>query len=1228
MDIARDEQLRSFPANGESGAAANQAVTRNLAARQEAQEQLRRSEDRFRALASAVAQIVWTANPQGLVIEDLPTWRAYTGQSAAAIQGWGWLEAVHPDDRERTARIWQQAVQTRGIYETEYRLRRYDGVYRLFQVHGVPVLADDGRIREWVGLCTDISARRQTERRLAVQYALSRALAEAATIDDAIRGSLAAIGEELEWQLGVFWHLDRQASVLRCDQIWRAPGVAAAAFELLSKHMDFYPGTGLPGRVWSGGQPTWIADILNDSNFPRLHAAARVGLHGAFAFPVWGSSGLLGIIELFSNEIQAPDEDLLQTVATLGRQLGQFIERKQAEDALRASEARKAAILETALDAIITIDHEGRIVEFNPAAERMFGYSHARAIGQQMAELIIPPTLRTQHYQGLARYLTTGQGAFLGRRVETRAQRADGTEFPIELAITRIPGTDPPLFTGYIRDITERRQAEAALATAKDELAAQLADMTRLHELSARLLTGFDLKLMLQEVLAAVVELQHADMGMLMLYNREQDSLSTVASIGFTDEYLDLVGIVPAGSGACGTAIAERHRVIIEDVGADPAFALYLQAAQLAGYRAVYSTPLLALNGDIIGTIATYFRAPHRPSDRDIRLVELYAHQATELIDHARLYEEAQAARGELAARAAQLEAVIEAIADAVLVFDTDERILQMNAAARKLLAFDTHPSYTDYFARPVEERRQLLHMRDEHGQELPQERWPQVRILGGEVLTGAGAVDVIMRTPDGRDVQLSVSGAPVHDTAGQIIGAVVVCRDVTERRRLERRTHEALQALLAMAQALVALSDNAPPASQDPAPAASETARRLVELTRSVLGCQRISISAIEPGTEILHPLAIAGLSSELARQWWASRAERPLSAELDPALSGRLRANEVVVLDVTQPRFRDRPNPYGARVLLIAPMCVGDQLVGLLTLEHGDMEHTYTAEEIALAGAVAKLAALVVERERLLRERAEAQASELALREANRRMDEFLSIVSHELKTPLTSIKASVQLVGRWLNEMLGSDLPGAGDLAPKLERMSGLLGRMERQVGLQNRLVNDLLDVSRIQAGRLDMDPQPCDLAAIVREAVQAQRQVAPTRVIRLELPAGDASVPVIADADRIGQVVTNYLTNALKYSEEDRPVEVGLRLDGPEARVWVRDEGPGLTAAEQVRVWERFHRAAGVAVRSGSGVGLGLGLYISRVIIEQHYGRVGVYSAPGQGSTFWFGLSLAT
>jgi len=181
-------------------------------------------------------------------------------------------------------------------------------------------------------------------------------------------------------------------------------------------------------------------------------------------------------------------------------------ERKRAEEELQLSEARKAAILDSALECIVTIDHQGCITEFNPAAERTFGYRREEVLGKQLADMIIPPALRERHRQGFARYLATGQARVLGRRIEITAVRADGREFPAELAITRIPLDGPPSFTGYLRDITERRESEEELRRSEAFLA-EGQQLSRVGSFSWRLTTD---EIMWSEQLYRIFEIDRA----------------------------------------------------------------------------------------------------------------------------------------------------------------------------------------------------------------------------------------------------------------------------------------------------------------------------------------------------------------------------------------------------------------------------------------------------------------------------------------------------------------------------------------------------------------------------------------------------------------------------------------------------------------------------------------------------------------------------------------------
>jgi PAS domain S-box-containing protein len=176
------------------------------------------------------------------------------------------------------------------------------------------------------------------------------------------------------------------------------------------------------------------------------------------------------VIEFFTTEPVEPDEELLESMTVLGSQVGQLVGRRRAEDAVRAGEALNRAVLAAALDAVVTMDHGGRILEFNPAAERIFGVTREEAVGKDMADLIVPTSLRAQHRRGLARYLETAEPVVLDRRLELTGMRADGSEFPVELTITRIRLGGRPTFAGFLRDITDRKRAEAELRASRARL--------------------------------------------------------------------------------------------------------------------------------------------------------------------------------------------------------------------------------------------------------------------------------------------------------------------------------------------------------------------------------------------------------------------------------------------------------------------------------------------------------------------------------------------------------------------------------------------------------------------------------------------------------------------------------------------------------------------------------------------------------------------------------------
>ena len=204
----------------------------------------------------------------------------------------------------------------------------------------------------------------------------------------------------------------------------------------------------------------WVENVVDDPNLPRAPFARAAGLHGAFGFPIRVDGRIYGVVEFFNRSIVSPNVDLLETMSTVGNQIGQFVARKRVERAVAEAQRRTSAVLDSALDSVIGMDHQGIITDFNAAAERMFGYGRREAVGRPLADVLIPPALREEHRTALRRYLTSGESTFLNKRIETTAFHIDGHEFPVEVSITRVPDEHPPRFTGFVRDLTARAQAE------------------------------------------------------------------------------------------------------------------------------------------------------------------------------------------------------------------------------------------------------------------------------------------------------------------------------------------------------------------------------------------------------------------------------------------------------------------------------------------------------------------------------------------------------------------------------------------------------------------------------------------------------------------------------------------------------------------------------------------------------------------------------------------------
>ena len=260
-----------------------------------------------------------------------PAWETTLGYTRKELLSRPYVEFVHPDDQQATVSEAAHVASGRSTLSFENRYRCKDGSYRWLLWSAI--------LRPERGLlycvAADVTERKREDVRLAAQYAVTRVLAEAPDLMVGAPKILQAICEGLGWSVGAIWRVDEKENVLRCVKTWQASSGRLEEFGRITRNRTFAPGVGLPGRVWSDPRPAWIEDVTQDANFPRATIAAKEGLHAAFSFPILLGSQVLGVLEFFSPEIQQPDARLLEMMGAIGSQIGQFIERKNAEDALR-----------------------------------------------------------------------------------------------------------------------------------------------------------------------------------------------------------------------------------------------------------------------------------------------------------------------------------------------------------------------------------------------------------------------------------------------------------------------------------------------------------------------------------------------------------------------------------------------------------------------------------------------------------------------------------------------------------------------------------------------------------------------------------------------------------------------------------------------------------------------------------------------------------------------------
>ncbi|MFO0957686.1 MAG: PAS domain S-box protein [Isosphaeraceae bacterium] len=1068
------------------------------------------------------------------------------------------------------------------------RVRENDAIRDLGVVAylGIPLRTSDGHVlgafaviagepRDWTGddvqiladltesAISEITLRaeavklRRAQEQHAVQHGTVTALAESETLPEAIGRVLRVIGEGLDLDVGEFWAVDDESGWLRRDPVdWRS-GRVGPDFSRAVEGLALPKGLGLPGRIWQTGGPIWVEEDDTGRMPDPTSPLAQHGLRAAFGFPIWDERGVLGVMTFLSRSLQNQDDAWFQFLKTLGGQIGQFAERRHAEEEvarlnahlsgildaatavsiiatdiqgvittfnsgaerlvgyrreeligiatpeifhdaaelqarardlaatlgrpvsgfeafvaglatgasqerewtyvrkdggrrrvrlnvsavgspdgtirgylgvaldvteeheaarrLERSEATQRGIVESSFDALISMDAEGYVVEFNPAAESIFGYPREAAIGRKLSDLIVPPEHREAHLKGLRRYLETGSKQVLGRRIEIEACRSDGRRIPIELAISVVPMDGPPLFTASLRDITDRRRGEAEL---KD--------------------------------------------------------------------------------------------------------------------------------------------------------------------------------------REARLHSLIDSAADGILVIDECGRIETFNPAAEKLFG---------YAADEVLGRNVSLLM---PGAEAARHDGYLARYFatGQARVIGLGREVVGMRK-DGSEFTMELAVSVMRLDGGVRFTGIV--RDVTERRRVEsdlRSSNALLHAIQRAHQRFIT--------DESPGGLFSDVLSDLLGLTGSAYGFIG-EVLHDDFGQPYLKTHAVTNIAwDEATRRLNDVRAQEGLEfRNLRTLFGAALTTGEAVLSNDPARDPRRGGLPPGHPPLdsfLGLPVRRAGTMVGLIGLANrpGGYDESVAAYLEPLLSTCASIIEGYRNERRRQKAESDLQASKEAAEAASRSKSEFLANMSHEVRTPMAAILGYADM-------MLEPSLrPPDRDSALQAIRRNGshLL-----------QIINDILDLSKVEAGKLEIEPIPYSPWRVVLEAISGLRVRAQEGGVEIEAdPTGPLPASLRIDPTRVRQVLVNLVSNAIKFSPPGGIVSIrlGTAADRTALHLEVEDHGIGMTPEQLGQLFAPFQQADSSTTRHFGGTGLGLS--ITRRLVEAMGGRIAVESAVGLGSRFTVWLPM--
>jgi PAS domain S-box-containing protein len=718
------------------------------------------------------------------------------------------------------------------------------------------------------------------------------------------------------------------------------------------------------------------------------------------------------------------------------------------------------------------------------------------------------------------------------------------------------------------------QQASIAVENARlfEETKRRSDELASLNEIISAASQTMDMKSILETVMKKVLEISSFDGGLITVFNETRRKLERGIRIGMPGKAPD----DPAQGlerSLCNYVYKSSEDLIIQDIGTEAPDDIDVSGEVKAGLHGYIGIPIES-KGRTLGTLCI-FRYKNEPVPENIiRLVSTIGGQLGFTIENARLFEESR-----------KFRLGLERSADAVFMTDIEGTIVYAN------------PSFEKVYGFPLDEVIGANPRLIKSGV-IPQEQYKHF----WETLLNKGTIsgEIINKTKDGRLIPIEGTNSPILDENGNILGFLAIHSDITTRKEYEEslsRRNEYLAASAEIGKLVTSTLD------------LNAIFERSVNLVVERFGYYHAAIFMIDESGFNAYLEEATGAAGQKLKE---RRHYLPVGSK--STVGEATRSGEVVVVNNTTLSSLHKPNPLlpETKAETAIPLRVSNRIIGALDIQSTEVD-AFSEDDIAILQLLTDQIAVGIDNARSYNM---AQQAVEEMREVDRLKSQFLANMSHELRTPLNSIIGFARVILKGIDGPI-TDLQQQ-DLTAIFNSGQHLLG-----------LINDILDLSRIEAGKMELTFDEVNITDLVSSVMSTAVGLVKDKQIKLKPEMAEGLPLVRADAMRVRQVLINFLSNAAKFTEEGEILVKAYpeQLDNgqPAVTISVTDTGPGIAEEDQAKLFQPFSQVDASLTRKVGGSGLGLS--ICHHLIQMHNGRIGVHSAPGKGSTFYFSIPVA-